>query len=232
MQITEGATPITVTGGYPCGCGGYGYGDGMGGNWIWAFLLFAILGNGFNRFGGGYGYGDSDIWKAQEFGQLENSVRATNNGICDSTFALNNSIKDGNYATLRAIDGINQNLGNAVCQSTYELNNSIRNVGFDLQQCCCGIQRSIDGVNFNGERNANAIIQSNNANTQKILDAMCASEKNALTRELDETKRMLMEQRIIASQKPVAPIPAYTVPNPYQAYYGYSACGCGCGCNV
>lgn len=229
MQITEGATPITVTGGYPCG--GYGYGDGMGGNWIWAFLLFAILGNSFNRFGG-YGYGDSDIWKAQEFGQLENSVRATNNGICDSTFALNNSIKDGNFNILRGIDGVNQNLGNAVCQSTYELNNSIRNVGFDLQQCCCQTQRSIDGVNFNAERNANAIIQSNNANTQKILDAMCASEKNALTRELDETKRMLMEQRIIASQKPVAPIPAYTVPNPYQTYYGYSTCGCGCGCNV
>lgn len=232
MQITEGTTPITVTGGYPCG--GYGYGDGcgMGGNWIWAFLLFALLGNGFNRFGNGYGdgWGDAAVWKAQEFGQLENGVRATNNGICDSTFALNNSIKDGNFNILRGIDGVNQNLGNAICQSTYELNNSIRNVGFDLQQCCCGIQRGIDSVNFNGERNANAIIQSGNANTQKILDALCASEKNALTRELDETKRMLMEQRIIASQKPVAPIPAYTVPNPYQSYYGYSTCGCGCGC--
>ncbi len=130
MQITEGGTPLTISNG---GCG-YGY-DGMmgGGNWIWAFLLFALLGFGGNGFG--RGRDNDDIWKAQEFGQLENAVRATNSGICDSTFALNNSIKDGNYSTLRAIDGVNQNLGNAICSSTYELNNSIKNVGFDLQQC-------------------------------------------------------------------------------------------------
>lgn len=224
MQITEGNAPITLSG----GCG-YGDGYGMGGNWIWAFLLFALLGFGGNGFGGRYSRDDSDIWKAQEFGQLENSVRANGNGICDSTFALNNSVKDGNYNILRAVDGVNQNLGNAVCSGVYELNNSIKDLGFNMQNCCCTTQRAIDGVNYNSERNANAIIQSGNANTQKILDALCASEKNALSRELAETKQALMEQRIIASQKPIAPVPAYTVANPYQSYYGCgNSCGCGC----
>ena len=86
------------------GCGmGYG-GFGMGG-WeglIALIVLAGLFGNG--GFGGGFGGGGGAlglgaIYGSQQFNQLDNGIRAVQNGICDSTFALNNSI-----------NGINQNL--------------------------------------------------------------------------------------------------------------------------
>ena len=169
-MIEIGGTPIINTG----GCGGYyghGYGyDGMGaggGNWIWAFLVFALLGR--NGFGGDNNV-DKSIFTSQNFNQLDNGIRAVQNGICDSVYAVNNAVKDGFYSTGMNIQGVNQNLGNAICTQTYELANLVRNVGDKVSSCCCSMERAIDGVNFNAERNANAVIQSGDRNTQRILD--------------------------------------------------------------
>ena len=171
---------------------------GMNGSWIWAFLLFALLGNG-NGFGNG-GYGQSALYDSQQFNQIDNGIRGLANGICDSAYALNNSIKDGTC-----------NLASKIDENRYETRN-----------CCCEVNRNIDGVSFNAERNANAVIQASNANTQRVIDYLCAQDKQRLATDLEEAKRALSEQRIIASMKPEAPIPAYNVPNPY--------CNNGCGC--
>lgn len=74
--------------------GGFG---GCGGGW-WIILLFLFW--GFN--GNGYrndGYGQyataasqQEILFGQQFGQLNDRLTNISNGICDSTFALNNSI--------------------------------------------------------------------------------------------------------------------------------------------
>ena len=225
MALTDvGGTPVVQTTG--------GYGDGFGGgSWIWAFLIFALLGNR------GFGYGNqgfhnmsNPIYEAQQYGQLDNGIRAVQNGICDSTFALNNSVKDGFYSTARAIDGVNTNLGNALCSTTYELAGKIDANRFASQQCCCDIQRAIDGVNFNAERNTSAVIQNATANTQRILDYLNCKELADKNQQIFEMSQKAQTAEIIASMKPVAPIPAYIQPSPYEAYK-VNSYGCGCANN-
>lgn len=220
-MVDIGGTPVIQT-------GGYGY-DGMGGNWIWAFLLFALLGRG--GFGGvGTDAGlvtsavEKSVFNAQQFGQLDNGIRAIQNGLCDSTFALNNSIKDGFYSNAAAVQNVNSVLGNAICTQTYELTNQIRNISDRISDCCCTTQRAIDGVNFNIERNSNAIIQSNERNTDRILDWLRTKELSDKNQTIFEMSQKAQTAEIIAAQKPVAPVPAYLQPNPYASYYGGYGC--------
>lgn len=69
-----------------------------GGGW-WLILLFLFWGFNGNGFGNGGDYGrfataasQQEILFGQQFGQLNDKLNSIGNGICDSTFALNNSI--------------------------------------------------------------------------------------------------------------------------------------------
>ena len=214
MAISEvgGTVPVVQTSG--------GYGEGFGGSWVWAFLLFALLGNG--GFGGygrnGIAAVDSAVFASQQFNQLDNGIRALGNGICSSTYDLNNSIKDGFYSNAMGIQGVNTNLGNALCTTTYELAGKINDVGTQMQSCCCQIERGIDGVTLNAEGNASAIIQNATANTQRILDYLSAKELADKNQQIFDMSQKAQTAEIIAAMKPVAPIPAYLQPNPYATY--------------
>ena len=232
MALTDvGGTPVIQTG-YGNGCDGFG-----GGNWVWAFLLFALLGGGgfwgrrdHDHTGAGVAAIDSAIYGSQQFNQLDNGIRALGNGICSSTYDLNNSIKDGFYSTTRAVDGVNTNLGNALCTTTYELANRINGVGTQLQQCCCDLKQGQMETNFLNERNTNAVIQNATANTQRILDYLSSKELADKNQQIFDMSQRAQTAEIIAAMKPVAPIPAYLQPNPY-ATYNYSNCGCN-SCNT
>lgn len=88
----------------------------FGGNGAWwvilLFLFWGFNGNGWNRQGefGQYATAASqqEILFGQQFGQLNDRLTRIDNGICDSTFALNNSI---------TTEG--------------------RNLSSQLAQCCC-----------------------------------------------------------------------------------------------
>lgn len=90
-----------------------GWGNG-GAWWIVILFLFVFMGGGFfgNRQGefGQYATAASqqEILFGQQFGQLNDRLNNIGNGICDSTFALNNAI---------ATEG--------------------RNLSAQLAQCCC-----------------------------------------------------------------------------------------------
>lgn len=87
-----------------------GYDDGFGGNWfMWIIALAIIFGNG-NGFGWGgnrgYGVGPAvegiatrdAVNSGFQYNQLDNGIRAVQNGLCDGFYALNNSVKDAGYA--------------------------------------------------------------------------------------------------------------------------------------
>lgn len=88
--------------------------DGMfGGNGAWWIVLFLIFGWGRNGFGGnGNGGGAVDGYVlATDFATLERKLDGVNNGICDSTFALNNTITNGfagvQQALCQGFNGLN-----------------------------------------------------------------------------------------------------------------------------
>lgn len=209
-----GGMPLIQTGGS----------DSMGSNWIWAFLLFALLGRG--GFGGSGGGGaEKALFDSQSFGQLDGAIRSVHNGICDSSFALNSAIKDNMYNTAMNIQGVNSNLSNATCTQTYELANLINNVGTKVSNCCCELEQAIDSVKFEGERNKYDIVRASEHNTNKILEWLNNKEILKQNQEIAELKQDARTMRIIASQKPAPPVPAYLQPNPYTTFNPYYGTG-------
>lgn len=133
--------------------------------WIFALLILANGGLWGNR--GDFGQyataaSQTEILFGQQFQNLDNKIDRLGNGIADATFALNNSIKDGNAMVAgRVVDE-----GRAM-QS-------------QLADCCCTTQRNIDSVRFDMSNYACAIKENDNANTQKILDVLAQNKIETL----------------------------------------------------
>lgn len=229
-------------------------GDGWG--WIWILLIFCVFGgwgNGGWGFGGGNGGANSpgfqgwatraDLNESFMLNDIQSGIRGVQQGICDSTYALNNSIANGFHGTDMAL-----------CNGFNGVQSQMANLGYQLQDCCCQTQRAIDGVNYNMatntcnlqntmNTNTRDIIDSQNAGTRAILDFLTNDKISTLTAENQSLKFQASQTAqnafITANQEaqtaelirrinPPA-VPAYVVPNP-NAY----ACGCGynvgCGC--
>ena len=75
------------------------------------------------------------------------------------------------------------------------------------------------------------MIDAQNAGTQRIVDLITQDKISSLQTELQSAQLQLANANqttnIVNALRSPAPIPAYTVPNPYA----YTGCGCGtCGC--
>lgn len=147
-MVTEGTTPVMVSD------------SGIGnGSFIWAFLIFALLG-----FGGGGMWGNrgmnpnvatsGDIQRGFDTNEITRKLDGVNYGICDGFYAQNTNLLNG-------IASVNQNI-----------NNEGRAIQTQLAQCCCDTQRAIDGVNYNNTMNTASINANTTVQTQKILDAI------------------------------------------------------------
>lgn len=189
--------------------------DGMfGGNGVWAIFLFFLLawgGNGFgfgNRGGVSYDVPATKDFVSNEFNNQSviNKLNGLENGLCDGFYALNNSVKDNAYTT----------------------QTGITNLGYQMQTCCCGLERNIDSVRYENAKNTCDIINAGNANTQRIVDTINSYVMEQKDTKIAEQGQLLSEQRIIntinSTLQPPRPIPAYQVANPYC---GYSTCACG-----
>lgn len=192
---------------------------------------------------------------AFNFNQLDNGIRGVQNGLCDGFYAINSSIANlgssllqcccetksaiatNGYETRDAINTNANSINSNLCNGFNGINQAISNLGFNLQDCCCQTQRSIDGVNYNMAKNTSDIIQANNANTQRIIDTLTQNEITSLRTELQSAQLQLSNfsqtQNIVNQLRP-CPVPAYITCSPYTSYnfnpYNYNNCGCGCGC--
>lgn len=163
--------------------------------------------------------------------ELGAGLATTQQAINAGFFGLNDAVKDATYANgmtalqnkydiAQRIDGIQNALQLDNCGLTNAMGVGFASVGNKIGETACGIQRAIEGINFNNERNTAAIVQAGNANTQRIIDMIAANEKARLAEQLAQANQSLSEQRIIAAMKPTAPIPAYQVANPYTGLAG------------
>lgn len=194
-------------------------GMGWGGDWFWGIILIALL---FNRgglgndFGGGnYGgganfipyavgssYTDSAIQRGFDTQSIVGKLDGISNGICDSTFALNNTVVNGFNNVSSAICNLgyeNAQLANATNVAIMQGNNAIQT---QLSDCCCrtqtaiaGVENSITGlgctlgreiergfcdVNYNMATNTNAIQVQMANNTRDIIDSQNAGTRAIL----------------------------------------------------
>lgn len=243
----EGDLPVVANG----NCGNNGM-FGNNGDWIWAFLLFALIGNnGWGGFGGGNGGVGSNYVLATDFATIERKLDGVNNGLCDGFYAMNTGMLNG-------FAGVQQTL----CQGFNGINSSISDVGYAIKDCCCTTQRSIDGVNYNLATHFGAlnntlcglgrdIIDNQNANYRALHDEIVANKIEAKNERIAELTMQLNRADLRASQEAqnayllseLKPCPkaAYVVQPPQQVTFPTNCCGnvayanynsgCGCGCN-
>lgn len=227
--------------------GDFGFGGGGWGGLLGLIVVASLFGwGGMGGFGGG-GYGlqgmatRADINEGFALNNITSGITAIQQGICDSTYALNNAITGGFYGVDRGL-----------CD-----------LGYKLADCCCQTGRAIDGVNYNLSTqfaalgntlcgNTRDIIENQNANTRSIMDFLVNDKISSLTAENQALKFAASQSAqnafITANQEAQTaelirrlgrdcPVPAYVVPNPNCCYgnptgvgYGFNGGGCGCGC--
>ena len=110
-----------------------------GNDYAWIIILFLIFSYGRNGFGGGFGgnYGGvtDGYVLASDFAQVDRKLDTISNGICDSTFALNNTMTNGFSATQQTLcqgfSGINQ----AITTNGYETRLGVQGLASQLANC-------------------------------------------------------------------------------------------------
>lgn len=223
--------------------------------------LFGGWGNGGFGFGGGmrggYGYGGiaENYALATDFATIERKLDGVNAGICDSTFALNNTINNGFFGVQNSLTqgfaGLNSvinsgfaGVDNAICTLGYQQAQLVNGLSRELGDCCCATQRAIDSVKYENAKNTCDIIRAGQDNTRAILDYLTTEKISALQAENSGLKAQISNDRqsayIIDSLAPKCPQPAYVVQPPQQVTFPTNCCGNvayasynnGCGCGI
>ena len=212
------------------------FGDGNGW-WIILLFLFAGWGRGFGGFGGGYDGGvpcatQADVRAAVDQQTLISKLDQQTYGLADSTYTLSNAITTGFHG-----------VDTAVCNLSYNMQGGFNNLAHQIADCCCengrAMERGFADTNYNLATqfcetrraisdSARDIIENNNLGVRSILDFLTQDKIATLTAENQSLKfaaSQAAQNAYLVNELRPAPVPAYTVANPYT----YNIVGCGCG---
>lgn len=227
---------------------------GGDGSWIWVIILLALFG-GFGGYGfgggfGGYGAGGAgfqgmatraDINEGFALNGITTGITAIQQGICDSTYALNNAITGGFHGVERGFYDVSRQLADCCCENRA----AIADLKYTMATENCATRNQMATATRD-------IIDGQNANTRAILDFLTQDKIATLTAENQSLKFAASQAQqnafITANQEAQTaelirrlgrdcPVPAYVVPNPNCCYgnpvgVGYNGYGNngGCGC--
>ena len=232
-----GTTMLVQPAGFGGNGGGFGgFGDGNG--W-WILLLFILMGGWGGNFGGGFGGNDMYPWM--------------NNSNQISTGFQNQMLNDNITGIQNGIQGISTQLCNnqlADLERSFAAQTAntagMNALQSQMASCCCDNRAAIADLKFTvateacADRNAISsalrdVLTATQAQTQTILDKMCAQEIEALRTRNSELQTQVNMQALAASQAAQTaalvadntaqtqyivnrvapyPIPSYTVANP------------------
>lgn len=198
------------------------------------------------------------------FASMERKGDSISNGLCDGFYAQNTTMLNGFSGVQNAIATGGYETRNAITQAQIAEMQNANALQAQLAQCCCDNRAAIADVkyamaqnasatqnavssgfcqtNFNAQSNTRDIIDSQNANTRAILDAIQANKVEALKDRIAEQNQQINALNLAASQQAQnaylidqlgtkCPIPAYLTCNP-NAPLNYSVNYGGCGCNA
>lgn len=167
---------------------GFGFGNG---GWIWIILLLAVFGGGWGFGGGGWGggfggYGGAglqgmatraDINEGFALNGITTGITAIQQGICDSTYALNNAITGGFHGVERGFYDVSRQLADCCCENRA----AIAQVRYDMATQACDTRNTIQTATRD-------MIDNANANTRQIMDFLVQDKISALTAENQSLK--------------------------------------------
>ena len=217
-------------------------GDGLfGDNGWWIILLFLFAGWG-RGFGSGMFGGDgvpaipcatqADIRAAVDQQTLISKLDQQTYGLADSTYTLTSALTNGFHG-----------VDTAVCTLGYNMQGGFNALANQLSSCCCEngrmIERGFADLGYamatqacdtraaiaNSTRD---IIDSNNAGVRSILDFLTQDKIATLTAENQSLKfaaSQAAQNAYLVSELRPAPVPAYTVANPYCCNTYFGNCG-------
>ena len=161
--------------------------DGMTGGWggmIWLFAILAMMGGGFGWNNGGNNSNaiQNDINRGFDNQNLQAQTR-------DILTAVN-------AASMTAVQTTNQVYHDIVGYVGDKYNELQRDVAglavgqanmlANQNQCCCAIQRAIDGVNYNTAMQTAAINTNTTAQAQRILDAITTNRMDDMQNRINQ----------------------------------------------
>ena len=213
--------------------------NGFGGDlsWLIGLLVVAgIFGNGFGGFGGFGGGGAglqgiatrADINEGFALNNITGGIQAIQQGICDSTYALNNTITNGFFGVDRGLNGLSAQLAQCCCDNRAglaDLKYTIANESCDTRRAIADASRDIKEFLVNDKL---ATLQNEN---QALRFRASQAEQNTFITANQNAQTAELIRRLGAD----CPTPAYIVPNPNCCYnyqvsgVGYGNNGCGCG---
>ena len=163
---------------------GLGFGGGEG---IWLFALIVLLGmsNGGLFGGNGLGYRQAtaeDVSNGFNFSELQSENRDILGAIASDT-----------ASTIAAVERV----GSGLVNNIHDVAMGVAESRFEQQNCCCSIQRAVDGVNYNGALNTAAINATTTAQTQKILDALAADKAERQAARIAQLEQQIAMQGVV-----------------------------------
>jgi len=212
-----------------------GGGFGSWGNDWWILLLFLWGGYGSWGMGGmGGGYMNGVLTRAELYDgfamqNIDSAVRGVQQGICDSTYALNNTLMNGFHGVDRGLCDVSHPISDCCCQTQ----NSIQNVRYDMATGLCNLGNTIQS----GFRD---VIDSNRDGVRQIMDFMVnekLSSKDAQIAALQAQLREANQNAVIGARIDAAtaeilrrsghdcPSAAYIVNPPTPVSFNGNGCG-------
>jgi hypothetical protein len=183
-----------------------GLGSGMG---AWFIILFVI----FFAFGGG-GFGNNAGGNALT--QQEMQAGFNNQNVVGKLDRLGDGISSLGYDQLGQMNALQRDLCTGFANGVAATNAAAA----QAQQCCCETQKEIMQSRFNSAQETCEIIQSQNNNTQKILDAITGNRMADMQNQINQ----LQLQSALCGVVRYPSATTYTAG--YNPYFNSGNCGC------
>lgn len=195
------------------------FGSGSGGGLLFAILLIVLFMGGGAWGGNRSAFGTEAIQNQMQQGfdnqnsmaNQRETLAAVNAGAASSVAATNQTFHD--------MLGVFSDKYNELTRDISALQVGQANMLANQNQCCCSVQRAIDGVNYANAQNTAAINATTTAQTQKILDALAQSKIDALQNKINQ----------LELSNAVAGVVRYPTTFSYNAGQSPFCGGCGCG---
>jgi hypothetical protein len=186
------------------------FGDGDG---IWAIILFAIIfgwgrngygwGGNSDSFGGGSGYVSDNYALITDNATLERKIDGVYAGICDSTFALNNTMTNGFASAQNTMTQGFAGLNTALVTQGYETRNAVtqdtignmQNTNLlqgAIKDCCCTTQQNIKDTQY--------VVSNTGAGIQNQIQQCCCDVERQIERGFADTNYAMATQNCATLQ--------------------------------